>query len=79
MIDLSKEHLGTHLEVPVCVMREDGERLAVVIVLVGVLLLLMFAGSFWLPLSANMDMPSFHSSRPAIPDWPRHEWPNPRV
>jgi hypothetical protein len=60
-------------------MRENGERLAVFIVLVGVLLLIVFAGSNWLPLSANMNMPSFHPSRPAIEDWPWHEWTKARA
>ena len=57
-------------------MTEDRDRLSIAIVLLGILLLLTFAGSSWLPLSANMNMPSFHSSRPSLPGWPRHELPD---
>ena len=49
------------------------ERLAIALVLVGVLLMGSLLGYSWLPLSANLNMPSHHSTQPALADWPRHD------
>ena len=51
------------------------ERLATALVIVGVLLLATLLGSSYLPLSANMNMPSHSTSHPDLPDWPRHDTP----
>jgi len=49
------------------------ERLATALVILGVLLLATMLGSNWLPLSANMNMPAHATSRPDLPDWPKHD------
>jgi hypothetical protein len=49
------------------------ERLATALVIVGVLLLATLLGSAYLPLSADTNMPSHSTSRPELPDWPKHD------
>jgi hypothetical protein len=51
------------------------ERLAIALVLVGVLLMATLFGSTYLPLSADSNMPAHSTSRPNLPDWPKHELP----
>jgi hypothetical protein len=53
-------------------MSERHERLAVALVLVGVMLLFALVGGAWLPLSANTNLPRHDLAQPALRDWPQH-------
>ena len=54
-------------------MSEFAERLALAMVVVGVILLIMLGGHQLLPMSASGDFHRHEKSRPALPDWPHHD------
>lgn len=53
-------------------MPELPERLALALVVVGVILLITLGAHAWLPMSASGNFHRHEGYRPALPDWPHH-------